>query len=134
MGKYSSVNVKSLLSVTNTAISELSSHNLNAIHISLQNQNILMSQASKNVSLSLNNIINSKNINGSISNLKDKLTNLKKACEYIEKCQSIEEEIFQLEKKLYKKDGKKSSSIQSQINSKKNTLASYERKVDDQLR
>ena len=133
MGKYSNINARSLLNAASNAISELSSHNLNTEYNNLRNQNTLTSQASEIVCNSLNNIINSKSINGSINKLKDKLNNLKKAAEYIQKCQDLEKEINALEKRLYDSDGKKNVFVQMQINSDKRSLTSYENKVDSLL-
>ena len=133
MGKYSNVNASSLLNATVTAINELSSHNLSIEYNSLKNRSTLTSQASKLVCNSLDDIINSKSIAGSIPKLKEKLNNLKKAVEAILKCQELEKEIKNLESKLYDSKGNKDMLVQWQIDSKKSSLSNYETKVDNLL-
>ena len=78
-------------------------------------------------------VIESTTINGSIAQLRKKLNNLKNAATYIDKYQDTEEEIERLEEMLYRNDGTKNYSVQSRINSKRNALSNYEKKIDQYL-
>ena len=90
MGKYSNINTKALLNTLNTALNEIDQYNLNLIWNNFKKRTILDSQVNNNIDLVFNKIINSKNIHGSIANLKAKLTNLKTATNYMIQYQNLE--------------------------------------------
>lgn len=133
MAKYSNVRTSSLLSAVNNAISGLGKHNLTQVKYSLSGKNILESQVKQVINSSINSIENSYQLNGSISNLKKKLLSLKSALSYIEKCQKLEKEIDDLERRLRNASDFSYRSILRQIESKTRSLRSYEVKVDNTL-
>jgi acetylglutamate kinase len=142
MGKYSNVNAASLLGVIATSLSEISSYRLTNVGNILKGGTTLNSKASSKVNKAISSIDTSYAFNGTIVNLKSKLETLKTACEYINKCQSLENEIASLEQNKYLTNVDPVTKmvttsinpyVQSTINSKNNLLRSYETKVDNLL-
>lgn len=143
MGKYSNVNANNLLNAVNTALTELNSYNLQEINNDINNGNILNSSAKNVIDQSIDKIRTSKNLNGSIPNLKEKLKNLKSAANHIIKYQELEEEIEDLESRKYttkynfatkERERTLNSSVVNRLNSKNQSLKNYEILIDNLLK
>lgn len=154
MSKYSNVNYSSILEITNKAINEISSNNLDGIKNNLNNKSYLTSSITSNLNTNIDLISNSNTINGSLINLKNKLNTLKNGMTLIEKIQTNEKKIDELTPNLYyyKKvwyntydtEGNVSGrdydtvkkidySVQNSIESLKTEITSLEGKVDNLL-
>lgn len=130
MGKYSNVNATSLQNVANNAINELSRYKMTSTKQNIDNTKNLYSTSKITLTNAMASVINKKDINGSIPKLEETLKKLSTAASYIKTCQDLEKEIAQLERDKYDSNGNTNYWVVWQINSKKNSLSSYESKVD----
>ena len=153
MGKYSNVNVSSLNSAVDKALDEIKNYDLSDVNATLSNNTTLDSGIETKVEDSLDLIISSENISGSIKVLKKQLNNLKDASSYIKKYQEAEKEIKELEKRLYKEEISYESTqnskgetiinkvvewvvdtyVKNRINVLKNDISFYEKRIDNYL-
>ena len=131
--KYTNINAKNLLNMIDRALNELGEYDLNIIKNNFNNKNLLTSNISNNLDKTFNNIINSRNLEGSIATLKFKLNNLRSAANYIIKCQELEEKIKELETNLYNSDGSLNFIVKEEIDNCNNSINSYERNIDSLL-
>lgn len=98
MSSYSDVNVSTLLSNANKSLTDLDKYDLYDLDFGSE---VLNSKSKKVIDDSIKNIMTSNTLNGSIYNLKTKLNNLVHILELIQKIQTNERQISQLEKNLY---------------------------------
>jgi len=153
MGKYSIVNVGALRNVISSSLSDLEIHNLSTVRNDLNNSTILKSSPKDNIISTIDKIIDSTEVNGSIASLKEKFSILSEACSYIEKIQATEQTITRIEKELWKQgdfgsyvtddEGNKTwqkdiqwykdPTIEAQINSLQNEITSLENTIDSLL-
>lgn len=133
MGKYSNIDARNLKNVANNALNELAQYAFSDVKSDIDNSNVLVSDAKKNLLDAINDVIKDKKVNGSILNLAKNLNTLKTVAEYIDMCKAIELDIHDLEIALHNLNGKDSTFIYKQIDDKKRTISSYENKINSLL-
>lgn len=131
MSKYSNVNANSLYNAANTALSELNNHNMSSTAFKLEDMKNLNTIAGSTITSNLYQITNSKKIMGSITILKKYLENLKKVADYVKKCQELDDEISYLEREIARSEH--TYYLEIRLRNKRNSLSSYESKIDNLL-
>lgn len=97
MSKYSNVNVKMIYDSCNNVLNEMKNNSLYKTYANISNNNNFLSPIKEKIDFSLNQILYSNAINGSLQNLKVHIENLKKIAGLIEDIQEIEKDISSLD-------------------------------------
>ena len=125
MAVYTNVNESLIRSIAKEAKDEMIDYENSLYYINGYSYDMLEIDAKKNFLDSIDKIIESKSINGSIATLENKLNVLISACDEIGKTHEIEKKISSLEPKLYK-------TVSHSVTNADGTVSRYTTTVIDQ--